>query len=354
MLDELGSPNTYNHYPTGWAMAFSTPFRMFKRYSLPGRRLRPAGDPLAEGHQGPGRGARPVPPRHRHRADDPRVLRARVPRVRATATSRRRCPGVSMTLLASTTPTRRRTKETQYYAMLGTRGIWHEGWKAVAVHGPTSGLGHFDEDAWQLFHTDVDRSEAHDLAEQHPEKLKRADRRSGSTRRASTTCCRSTTACPSRSSAIARPQAGAAARRRTSTTRARPRCRRRSAANIRGRSYKILADVEHRRRRREGVIFAHGSRFGGHSLFVKDEKLCYVYNFLGIPPEQQFVVRDGLKPGKYVPRHGVHARRRPASTASRTARQALHRSRRSWPRGRMRTQSGMFALCGEGLCVGRD
>ena len=38
MLDELGSPDTYNHYPTGWAVAFSTPFRMFKRYSLPGRR----------------------------------------------------------------------------------------------------------------------------------------------------------------------------------------------------------------------------------------------------------------------------------------------------------------------------
>ncbi len=35
-LDELGSPNTYNHYPTGWAMAFSTPFRMFKRYSYQG------------------------------------------------------------------------------------------------------------------------------------------------------------------------------------------------------------------------------------------------------------------------------------------------------------------------------
>ena len=35
-LDDLGSPNTYNHYPTGWAMAFSTPFRMFKRYSYQG------------------------------------------------------------------------------------------------------------------------------------------------------------------------------------------------------------------------------------------------------------------------------------------------------------------------------
>ena len=36
MIDQLGSPDTYNHYPTGWAMAFSTPFRMFKRYSYQG------------------------------------------------------------------------------------------------------------------------------------------------------------------------------------------------------------------------------------------------------------------------------------------------------------------------------
>ena len=37
------------------------------------------------------------------------------------------------------------------------------------------------------------------------------------------------------------------------------------------------------------MIFAHGSRFGGHSLFIKNRKLYYVYNFLGIKPEQKFV-----------------------------------------------------------------
>ena len=92
-LDDLGSPNTYNHYPTGWAMAFSTPFRMFKRYSYQGGVCDPMVDPLAEGHQGEGRGAPPVPPRDRHRPDDPRVLRARVPRdaerPRAGAAARR-------------------------------------------------------------------------------------------------------------------------------------------------------------------------------------------------------------------------------------------------------------------------
>jgi arylsulfatase len=61
---------------------------------------------------------------------------------------------------------------TQYYEMLGSRGIWHKGWKAVTDHGPFSGLGNFDKDRWSLFHTDEDRSEAHDLADQYPEKVK--------------------------------------------------------------------------------------------------------------------------------------------------------------------------------------
>ena len=48
-----------------------------------------------------------------------------------------------------------------------------------------------------------------------------------------------------------------------------------------------------------GVIFVHGSRFGGHALFIKDSKLHYVYNFLGIRPEQKFVSGE-LKPGMRV------------------------------------------------------
>jgi arylsulfatase len=36
MLEELGGPTTYNHYPNGWAMAFNTPFKMWKRYEFNG------------------------------------------------------------------------------------------------------------------------------------------------------------------------------------------------------------------------------------------------------------------------------------------------------------------------------
>ena len=64
------------------------------------------------------------------------------------------------------------TKKRQYYAMLGTRGIWEDGWKAAALHAPISGKGHFDQDSWELYHVDEDRSESKDLAAEHPDKLK--------------------------------------------------------------------------------------------------------------------------------------------------------------------------------------
>ena len=77
-----------------------------------------------------------------------------------------------------------------------------------------------------------------------------------------------------------------------------------AAVNIRGRSYRILAEVEITTPEAEGVIFAHGSRFGGHALFLKDRRLHYVYNFLGIAPEQDFVV-GVARAGPLRARHGV-------------------------------------------------
>ncbi|PRC48921.1 arylsulfatase, partial [Mycobacterium sp. ITM-2017-0098] len=69
-------------------------------------------------------------------------------------------------------PTAPTGKETQFYTMLGTRGIWHKGWFAGAVHAASpAGWSHFDDDRWELFHIESDRSQCHDLAAENPEKL---------------------------------------------------------------------------------------------------------------------------------------------------------------------------------------
>src|SRR5204863_8095920 len=62
-------------------------------------------------------------------------------------------------------------RATQFYSMLGSRAIWHDGWKAVTTHPTISGWSHFGNDTWELYHTDVVRSELRDLAADMPDKL---------------------------------------------------------------------------------------------------------------------------------------------------------------------------------------
>jgi arylsulfatase len=80
--------------------------------------------------------------------------------------------GVSMRYTFDAKPDDKTKKHRQYYAMLGTRALWEDGWKAVALHAPITGKGHFDKDQWELYHVDVDRAESKDLSKQYPEKLK--------------------------------------------------------------------------------------------------------------------------------------------------------------------------------------
>lgn len=125
------------------------------------------------------------------------------------------------------------------------------------------------------------------------------------------------------------------------------------AVNVRGRSFKILADVEIRDVNASGVIFAHGSRFGGHSLFIKNKKLYYVYNFLGIKPEQKFISNIELKPGKYT--LGMEfEREKTGGNGEQMGKTKLYINDKVVASGPMRTQPGKFTLSGDGLCVGYD
>jgi len=63
-------------------------------------------------------------------------------------------------------------KHTQFYAMLGQRAVYEDGWLACTVHPPLSGWGKFELDVWELYHLAVDVAENHDVAQDKPEKLK--------------------------------------------------------------------------------------------------------------------------------------------------------------------------------------
>jgi arylsulfatase len=258
--------------------------------------------------------------------------------------------GVSMRYTFDAKPDAPTKKKRQYYAMLGTRGIWVNGWKAAAVHAPITGKGHFDEDEWELYHVDEDRSEAIDLAKKHPEKLQalikawfeEADKNNVLPLDDRTAL---------EQLGIERPAEEPPRERYVYYPGTCP-VPEGVAVNCRGRSYKILADVEITDPDCSGVIFAHGSRFGGHSLFIKDRRLHYVYNFLGMKPEQKFVSPE-LKPGKYV--LGMEFTRESAGKYHESiGRTKLYVNEKVVAEGPMKTQAGKFTLSGDGLCVGRD
>jgi hypothetical protein len=100
------------------------------------------------------------------------------------------------------------------------------------------------------------------------------------------------------------------------------------------------------------VIFAQGSRFGGYSMFVKGGKLFFVYNFLGIPPEQRLVCA-APGPGKHIVGvEFVKEKQGPHGESLGTAR--LYVDEKPAAEGAMRTMTGRYSLCGEGLCIGYD
>ncbi len=122
--------------------------------------------------------------------------------------------------------------------------------------------------------------------------------------------------------------------------------------NTRRRSFKILANVEIKDPNCSGVIFAHGSRFGGHTLFIKNKRLYYVNNYLGIKPEQQFVSPE-LNPGKYT--LGMEFTRESAGKSGESiGKTKLHVNGQVVAEGPMKTQPGKFTLSGDGLCIGHD
>ena len=260
-----------------------------------------------------------------------------------------RLSGVSMKYTFEATPDAPTQKKVQYYAMLGTRAIWEDGWKAVAVHSPISGKGNFDKDQWQLYNVNEDRSESTDLSKENPEKLKHLiDLWFSEAEKNNVLPIDDRSALEQLN--IERPTSEPAKERYIYYPETAP-VPEGVAVNTRNRSYKILAGIDITDPAVSGVIFAHGSRFGGHSLFIKDKKLYYAYNFLGIT--EQKLVSGILSPGKHTV--GVEFIREKAGENHESIGQAkLYIDEKVVAEGPWKTQPGKFTLSGDGLCVGFD
>ena len=278
-IDDLGTPRANNHYPWGWAWAGNTPLKRFKRDTHEGG----VADPLIV--HWPARLGRPGETRHQyvHAIDVFPTLLDLIGidapgEINGVTQSPVQGSSFAETLTDPRAPSRHRT---QYYEMLGSRAVYHEGWKAVTFH-PAPFLAYdgtdvnkpFDEDAWELYHVAEDFSEIHDVAAEHPEKLaelqalwwEEAERYqvlplnnqpwlSGDERYR-------------RERHVYYPGIGSL-----------PQV---IAPNLRNRPFQIAAELDVPAAGDvQGSVVAHGSHSGGYALYLAGRRLHYVYNFLG-------------------------------------------------------------------------
>jgi arylsulfatase len=173
---------------------------------------------------------------------------------------------------------------TQYFEMFGNRGIYHDGWTAVTRHSIPWDVAvmppKFSQDKWELYNTTVDFSQSQDLAAQYPDKLRELqrlflaeaekynvlpldDRR---VERFVPTLAGRPSLMWGRTSITLYP--GMIAMLENGTL------------DIKNRAHTITAQIEVPREAAQGVIIAQGGRFGGWSLYVKNGKLKYCYNWL--------------------------------------------------------------------------
>ncbi len=281
-IDALGGPESYNHYSVGWAHAMDTPYQWTKQVAS---------------HWGGTRNGLIVHwPAHIAAAGEIRDQFHHVIDVAPTILELAGLPeptyvhgvmqkpieGVSMAYSFddAAAPERR---ETQYFEMMGNRGIYHKGWTACTKHRTPweiTGQPPFDEDTWELYGPD-DWTQAHDLAAEDPDRLAHLQRLwlIEATRYQ---------VLPLDDRSVERFLASLAGRPELITGSSQllfggmRRLSENSVLNLKNRSHAVTAEVEVPGTGAAGVIVAQGGSFGGWSLYAVDGRLAYCHNLAGL------------------------------------------------------------------------
>ena len=174
---------------------------------------------------------------------------------------------------------------TQYFEIFGNRAMYQDGWLAGTVHRaawevkPRAAL---EDDKWELYDTRTDFSLVNDLAAKNPAKLKELQElfmEEGAKYHVLPIDDRSLERM--NASLVGRPDL---MHGRTSLTvyQGMTGMTENVFINLKNRSHTITADVEIPASGASGVILCQAGRFGGWSLYLKDGKPTYTYNFLGL------------------------------------------------------------------------
>ena len=292
-IDKLGGVEVFNHYAWGWTNAGNTPFRRWKRETYRGGTTDPCIVSWPKGI--PARGE--LRTQYAHAIDlVPTVLEALGVEAPESVRGVSQAPidGISFahTFGEAAAPS---NHHTQYFEMFGHRALYHDGWRAVcpwpgpnfteaAQKGRKFGspisndvLVDIESHDWELYHIDEDYSETHNLAGEHRDKLIEMIGRWW-------TEAGKYQVLPIDGSALQRMNV-------ERPTIARPRSKYvyyaggspipfSATPKSYNRPWSITAEVVIPQGGAEGVLLAHGGRTGGYTLFVKDQRLHFLYNFL--------------------------------------------------------------------------
>jgi arylsulfatase len=165
-IDDIGGPHSHANYPWGWAQAGNTPFKWYKQNTHEGgvhvplivhwpERITDGGSLRHQFHHV----SDIVPTIYETLGIEPPTSYRGLEQIPVSGTSLR---------YSFDAPDEPSHKHVQYFEMMGHRAIYADGWKAVTRHQP--GIP-FDDDDWELYHLDDDRSECANLATEQPERL---------------------------------------------------------------------------------------------------------------------------------------------------------------------------------------
>ena len=304
--NELGGPMHYNHYPVGWAHAMDTPFQWTKQVAshFGGTANNMVISwPKRISHTGQ------VRPQFCHIIDvAPTILEACGVKAPTEINGVKQTPieGSSLvyTFDDADVPTRH---STQYFEMLGNRGIYHEGWMACTTplrlpwSPPAPGVPSAkpDDFQWELYHVAEDFSQSNNLAAMQPEKLKELQQLFELE-------AQKYNVYPLDASFAERADVTL----RPNLTRGRSkftyypgtiRVPEGAAPDVRNKDFSITAEVELSDDTNEGVLVTQGGRFGGWGLLLLDGRPEFNYTFSNQSEHRYRVASNHkLSPGRHT------------------------------------------------------
>jgi arylsulfatase A-like enzyme len=280
---EWGGPSTYPHMAAGWAVCFDSPFTWTKQ--------------VPSNYGGTRQGMVIHWPKHIkakgelrsqwHHVIDvaPTVLEAAgIPEPRiVNGIGQRPMEGVSM-MYSFDDPNAADRHQIQYFEILGNRGVYYDGWFAGTVHQFPWGKPRYtlQKDVWELYNVREDFSMSNDLAAQHPDKLKELQ----SVFLGEAVKYKVLPIDDRRQVRLNPKLAGRpdlmAGRKSITVYEGTGFLMENDFINTKNTSFDIVADVESKDGKTNGVILSQSGQFGGWSLYLKDGKPIYMYNYLGL------------------------------------------------------------------------